>query len=171
MLGAVVILGHGASGTAASMRPHVDGLRARGVEARAIDLPTGRAERAVETFAAAARTYGGGAVVGGHSYGGRVASLLAARDGAAGLVLLSYPLHRPGRPEELRTEHWPEIRCPVILLSGESDPFAGVDLLREAVSLLADARLITYPRVGHGLLTVLDDVLDHVTGFVATVTR
>ena len=171
MLGAVVILGHGSSGTAASMRPHVEGLRARGVEACAVDLPRGNAERAVETFSTAARPYGGRAVVGGHSYGGRIASLLAARAGAAGLVLLSYPLHRPGHPEELRTAHWPEIRCPVILLSGESDPFARLDLLRAAVSLLDDARLVTYPRVGHGLVPVLDDALAHVARFVETLAR
>jgi uncharacterized protein len=171
MLEGVVILGHGASGTAASMRPHVEGLRARGVEACAVDLPRGRAERAVDVFAAVARRCPGDAVIGGHSYGGRVASLLAARDGAAGLVLLSYPLHRPGDPEELRTEHWPAIRCPVLLLSGESDPFARIDLLRAAVPLLADVRLVTYPRTRHGLAAVLDDALDHVARFVETLPR
>jgi hypothetical protein len=149
------------------MRPHVEGLRARGVEAEAIDLPKSRAERAVETFAAAAAPHGEGVVVGGHSYGGRVASMLAARQAVAGLVLLSYPLHRPGHPEELRTEHWPLIRCPVLLLSGESDPFARIDLLRAAVPLLARGRLITYPRLGHGLGPVLDDALDHIAAFVA----
>ena len=168
MLRPVVILGHGASGTAASMRPHVEGLRARGVEAEAIDLPKGNAERAVATLAARATPLGAGAVVGGHSYGGRVASMLAARQAVAGLVLLSYPLHRPGHPEQLRTEHWPEIGSPVPLLSGESDPFARIELLREAVALLPDAQLITYPRVGHGLGPVLDDALDHIAAFVRT---
>src|ERR1700730_1377474 len=86
MLHAVVIPGPGASGTAASMRPHVEGLRARGVEAEAVDLPTGRAERAVVTLAAAAPPPGAAVVVGGHSYGGRVASMLAAEDSVAGLV-------------------------------------------------------------------------------------
>jgi predicted alpha/beta-hydrolase family hydrolase len=163
---AVVILGHGASGTAESMRPHVVGLRARGVDATAIDLPKGRAERAVDVLGAAARPLGGAAVVGGHSYGGRVASLYAAREPVAGLVLFSYPLHRPGHPEEQRTEHWPAIHCPVLLLSGESDPFARIDLLRAAVPLLARGELITYPRIGHGLLPVLDDALDHIARFV-----
>ena len=51
-------------------------------------------------------------VIGGHSFGGRVASLVAAETAPAGLVLLSYPLHRPGHPEELRVEHWPEDRLP-----------------------------------------------------------
>jgi predicted alpha/beta-hydrolase family hydrolase len=96
-----------------------------------------------------------------------VASMLAAEQPVAGLVLLSYPLHRPGHPEDLRTEHWHRIGCPVLLLSGESDPFARIDLLRAAVPLLENARLVTYPRTGHGLSAVLDDALDHITDFVA----
>ncbi|MEA2672780.1 MAG: uncharacterized protein QOG45_3000, partial [Chloroflexota bacterium] len=95
-------------------------------------------------------------------------SMLAAEEPVAGLVLLSYPLHRPGHPEELRTEHWPRIGCPVLLLSGCADPFARVDLLRAAVPLLADARLVTYPRIGHGLGPVLDDALDQIAMFVAS---
>ena len=73
------------------------------------------------------------AVIGGHSFGGRVASLVAAESSPAGLVLLSYPLHRPGHPEELRVAHWPAIECPVLVLSGDRDQFARVELLREAV--------------------------------------
>ena len=65
-------------------------------------------------------------VVGGQSFGGRVASLAAAEPGApyAALVLFSYPLHPPGSPEktEARIAHWPPIRCPVLLLSGRSRP-------------------------------------------------
>ena len=161
-----VHLGHGASGTAASMRPHVEGLRRRGIDAAALELPKGNAERAVPRLLAAVGDDHGTAVIGGHSYGGRVASLAAADDGFAGLVLLSYPLHRPGHPEQLRIDHWQAIRCPVLLLSGEADPFARVDLLREAVRGLESARLVTYPRVGHGLLPVLDEALDQVAEFV-----
>jgi predicted alpha/beta-hydrolase family hydrolase len=161
-----VILGHGASGTAASMRPHIEGLRRRGIEAEAIDLPKGRAERAVPVFAACAGTDLAQTVIGGHSYGGRVASMLAAEQRAGGLVLLSYPLHRPGHPEELRVEHWPRITCPVLLLSGESDPFARLDLLRAQVATQKGWVLHTYPGVQHGLLPVLDDALDRVAEFV-----
>jgi predicted alpha/beta-hydrolase family hydrolase len=150
------------------MRPHVAGLEKRGVRARAIDLPKGKAERALPVFAAAVDEAGGGgrAVIGGHSYGGRVASMLAAERDVLGLVLFSYPLHRPGHPEELRVEHWPRIACPVLLLSGESDPFARVELLREKVPLLRKATLHTYPGVQHGLGPVLDDALDRVAEFV-----
>ncbi len=170
----LLVLGHGASGTAASMRPWVDGLAAHGLAALAIDLPRGRAERAVPRFEAAIATSGRTAL-GGHSFGGRVASLATATlldDGVpvAGLLLLSYPLHRPGSPEGWpeRTAHWPRLRCPVLLLSGGSDPFARAELLREAVRLLPDARLVTYPRVGHGLGAVLDDAVARAAEFVGS---
>ena len=65
-----------------------------------------------------------------------MASLLAADQPVKALVLLSYPLHRPGHPNDLRTEHWPRIDCPVLLLSGDRDPFAKVDLLRDEVRRL-----------------------------------
>jgi predicted alpha/beta-hydrolase family hydrolase len=166
-----LVIAPGASGTAASMQAHVDGLRARGVDTKAIDIPKRRAEDAVATYLA---TSGSGAdlAIGGQSYGGRVASLLAA-DGAhdfAGLVLFSYPLHRPGNPEwEPRSVHWPAIRCPVLFLSGESDPFANIDMLRRAIAArLPNARLVTYPGVGHGLKPALEDALDQTAEFLGS---
>lgn len=163
-------LGHGASGTAASMRPFVDGLRARGVTASAIDLPKRRAEDALPAFHAVVPSEPS-VFVGGHSYGGRVASLAAAEPAApyAALVLFSYPLHPPGAPEKAsaRVAHWPAIHCPVLLLSGESDPFARLELLRAAVPTTGGpAELVTYPRLGHTLKPVLDDVLDRVAAFL-----
>ena len=165
-------LGHGASGTSASMAPFVEGLQRRGVAAIAIDLPKRKAEAAVPAFHDAVPREAG-IVVGGHSYGGRVASLAAAEPGApyAALVLFSYPLHPPGGHERTaaRIAHWPSIACPVLLLSGESDPFARLDLLRAAVpSLRGPAELVTYPRLGHGLKPVLDDALDRVAAFLGT---
>jgi predicted alpha/beta-hydrolase family hydrolase len=163
-------LGHGASGSSASMAPFVDGLRARGVAASAIDLPRRRAEAALPAFHLVVPA-AVDVAVGGHSYGGRVASLAAAEPGApyAALILFSYPLHPPGSPERTaaRIAHWPAIRCPVLLLSGESDPFARIDLLRAAVPRLARAELVTYPRLGHTLKPVLDDALDRVAAFLA----
>jgi predicted alpha/beta-hydrolase family hydrolase len=168
-------LGHGASGTSASMAPFVEGLRARGIEAIAIDLPKRKAEEAIPAFhdvvPREAET-----VVGGHSFGGRVASLAAAESGApyAALVLFSYPLHPPGSPDRTaaRIAHWPTITCPVLLLSGESDPFARIELLRNAVPLLGGpAELVTYPKLGHGLLPVLDDALDRVAAFLRAITE
>jgi predicted alpha/beta-hydrolase family hydrolase len=152
------------------MAPFVAGLRARGIEAVAIDLPRRKAEDALPAFHLVVPS-GAGIAVGGHSYGGRVASLAAAEPGASfeGLVLFSYPLHPPGSPErtDARVAHWPAIRCPVLLLSGESDPFARIDLLRSAVSRLASSELVTYPRLGHTLKPVLEDALDRAAAFLA----
>jgi predicted alpha/beta-hydrolase family hydrolase len=167
-------VGHGASGSAASMAGHVRGLIARGVDARAIDLPVRKAEDAVGAFRQIVPDRAGddgvGVAVGGQSYGGRVASLAAAMPSTAysALVLFSYPLHPPGAPgkAEERTIHWPAIRCPVLLLSGESDPFARIDLLRARAPLLRDAELVTYPRLGHTLRPVLDDALDRTARFL-----
>jgi uncharacterized protein len=170
-----VYLGHGAAGNAASMSAHVEGLHRRGIGATAVQLPKRKAEDAVDVYLG--QVDGGGPlVIGGHSFGGRVASLLAARgndlgDGRrlAGLVLLSYPLHRPGASDiGARSAHFASIECPVLLLSGDSDPFARMDLLREAVKLLPQHSLVTWPKVGHGLGPVLDDALDHVARFVAS---
>lgn len=64
-------------------------------------------------------------VIGGRSFGGRMCSMLAAAgEPVAGLVLLSYPLHPPGKPEVLRTGHFGDIRVPVLFVSGTKDPFA-----------------------------------------------
>lgn len=161
-----IYLGHGASGSAASMQPHVDGLRRRGLAAHAVQLPRGQAERAMPAFLAQSGE-GPGVVVGGQSFGGRVASLLAAEHTFGALVCFSYPLHRPGFPGQLRTAHWPRIRCPVLLLCGESDPFATLPLLRREVAKLTDHELVTYPGAGHGLKgRDLEDALDRVASFL-----
>jgi predicted alpha/beta-hydrolase family hydrolase len=155
------------------MQRHVAGLARRGVDAVAIDLPVRNAEAAVPVYRARVDELpepAAGLVIGGQSYGGRVASLLAAApdSGIAGLICFSYPLHRPGQPEwEARTAHWPDIGAPVLLLSGESDPFARLDLLRRArAERLPGARLVTYPRLGHSLGPVLDAALDEVVAFL-----
>ena len=160
-----LLLGHGASGTAASMRPWVTELAAHGVGALALDVPRSNNGRAVDVFRQAllARP---DAAIGGHSYGGRMASLLAADQAVTALILLSYPLHRPGHPDDLRSAHWPRIECPVLLLSGDRDPFAKVDLLRREVSALRHAELVIYPGLGHGLLPVRDDVAPRIAAFL-----
>jgi predicted alpha/beta-hydrolase family hydrolase len=167
-----VFLGHGASGTSATMRPWVDGLARRGFEAHALDLPRRRAEDAVAALEAQLPE-GPGVVVGGHSYGGRVASLAvaAAPPGRyAGLVCHSYPLHRPGAPETAgaRTAPRPRIGVPALLLSGTSDPFARIDLLEAAMPALAGGTLVTWPRLGHSLKPVLEEALDRMAAFLGT---
>ena len=162
-----IYLAHGASGSAASMKPHVDGLAARGLVAVAVQLPRGPAERALPVYRAAVES-DPSPVIGGHSFGGRVASLLAAERPMRGLILMSYPLHRPGGQEtwDERTAHWSRISCPVLVLSGESDPFAQIGLLGEAMARLTHGELATYPGVGHGIGPVLGDALDRIRDFV-----
>jgi pimeloyl-ACP methyl ester carboxylesterase len=174
-----IYLGHGASGTSASMRPWVDGLRALGYEAHALDLPKRKAEDVIDIFEAQVPDEPG-VVVGGHSFGGRVASLSAAgigradgeppRDYAA-LVCLSYPLHRPGAPETAaaRSAHWPRIAIPSLLLSGTADPFARIELLEASIPTLRMGRLETWPKIGHGLLPAREAVLDRIAAFLAEV--
>jgi hypothetical protein len=150
------------------MAPFVEGLARRGLEAHALQLPKRRAEEAVAALLDQVPDEPG-VVVGGHSFGGRVASLAVAGGTRrfTGLVCFSYPLHRPGAPDlEVRSAHWPRIACPTLLLSGERDPFARVDLLRTAVARLPDGTLVTYPRLGHTLKPVLDEALDRVAAFV-----
>lgn len=162
-----LLLGHGASGTARSMRPWVEALAERGVVATALELPKANAVRAAAVFAAAVGAEPGTAL-GGHSYGGRAASLLAAERRIAALVLLSYPLHRPGHPEDLRTEHWPRITCPVLLLSGDRDPFAQPHLLRREVAKLQRHELVLYAGQRHGLLPVKDDAAQRIAAFLVS---
>ena len=70
-------------------------------------------------------SYSGRLFLGGSSYGGRQASMLAAeeRSLAAGLLLLSYPLHPPGKPDNLRVEHFGDLAVPALFVSGAKDPF------------------------------------------------
>jgi predicted alpha/beta-hydrolase family hydrolase len=166
-----IYLAPGASGNPKQLAPHAAGLRDRGFEVEVVSLPKGSAERAVPAYRAAVTGASGSIVAGGQSFGGRVASILAADEPPAALILFAYPLHAPGRHEawDERTAHWPSISCPVLLLSGESDPFADLELLRTAVARLRDAELVTYPRLGHGVGPVLDDALDRVAAFARRV--
>jgi predicted alpha/beta-hydrolase family hydrolase len=149
------------------MTPYVERLRQMGIDAAALRLPRGRAERAIRALREQVGPDLPGAVIGGHSFGGRVASMVAAETPPAGLVLLSYPLHRPGHPDEPRVEHWSEIACPVLLLSGDRDQFARIDVLEGSVSRLPAAELHVYPGLGHGLLSVAEDVAGRIAGFVS----
>ena len=90
----------------------------------------------------------------GQSYGGRQSSRVAAEDSslADGLLLLSYPLHPPGKPAQLRTEHFGSLRVPALFVHGTRDPFGTVDELREAVRLIpVAARLQVVEGAGHGV--------------------
>jgi predicted alpha/beta-hydrolase family hydrolase len=92
--------------------------------------------------------------LGGQSYGGRQATMLCADepDLADGLFLTSYPLHPPGKPDRLRTEHFPRLRIPALFVEGTKDPFATIEEMRQALKLIpAKTRLLPIEGVGHDL--------------------
>lgn len=92
--------------------------------------------------------------MGGQSYGGRQASmLLAEAPGLADrLLLLSYPLHAPGKPAQLRTGHFPKINVPVLFVHGSRDPFGSLEEMRRAIELIpGPTRLVEVDGVGHDL--------------------
>lgn len=107
-----------------------------------------------EAIAGLRRLVAGPICLGGQSYGGRQATILAADEPgvADGLLLFSYPLHPPGKPQRLRTEHFPRLAAPALFVQGTADPFGSIDELRAAVGLIpAPTRLITVDKAGHDL--------------------
>ena len=92
--------------------------------------------------------------LGGHSYGGRQASMLAAEEPAiaGGLLLLSYPLHPPKKPDQLRTAHFPKLRTPALFVHGCRDPFGSLDEVQTAQHLIpAPTELMHVEGAGHDL--------------------
>jgi predicted alpha/beta-hydrolase family hydrolase len=96
----------------------------------------------------------GGTFLGGQSYGGRQASMAAAESPqlADALLLLSYPLHPPGRPAQLRTAHFRALEVPALFAHGSMDPFGGLAELDAARALIpAPTALLAFEGAGHGL--------------------
>ncbi len=96
----------------------------------------------------------GRAFLGGSSYGGRQASMQVASEPSLieGLLLLSYPLHPPGKPAQLRTQHFPALRTPTLFVSGTRDAFGSIDELQVAIKLIpAKTRLVAIEGAAHGL--------------------
>lgn len=94
--------------------------------------------------------------LGGHSYGGRQASILAATepDLVECLLLLSYPLHPPKRPAELRIQHLPSLRIPTFFVHGMRDGFGTISEMESALALVpARTELVPIEGAGHELLT------------------
>jgi predicted alpha/beta-hydrolase family hydrolase len=91
-------------------------------------------------------------VAGGKSMGGRMASHLAAAGEAIdGLAFLGYPLHPPGRKDQLRVAHLPAIRCPMLFIQGTRDAFCDLALLRPVLATLtAPHELVLVPEADHG---------------------
>lgn len=101
-------------------------------------------------------------IAAGRSFGGRAASLAAAQAQFGGVIVFSYPLRDAA---ELRTRHWSEIGCPVLIVNGEDDEVADPDELRSRLPLLRAGRLVLLPGAGHDLAPVLAQALDEAAGF------
>nr|WP_197377238.1 alpha/beta family hydrolase [Mycolicibacterium baixiangningiae] len=154
----VVLLTHGAGGSRdAPMLVRIcDEWAGRGWLAVRYNLPYRRrrpkgppsgsaaADRAgvAEAVSIARELTDGPVLAGGHSYGGRMTSMVVAGDGADEgvavdvLTLFSYPLHSPGKPERARTEHLPRIGVPTVFTHGTADPFGSMDELTAAAALV-----------------------------------
>jgi predicted alpha/beta-hydrolase family hydrolase len=92
--------------------------------------------------------------LGGQSYGGRQATMLAADEPelAAALLLFSYPLHPPGKPDRLRTEHFPRLRAPALFVQGTADPFGSIAEVSAAIAAIpAATQLLPIDGAGHDL--------------------
>jgi uncharacterized protein len=93
-------------------------------------------------------------LLGGHSYGGRQSSMLCAEEPAlvSGLLLLSYPLHPPRKPEQMRTQHLPDLRTPTLFVQGTRDPFGSIAEIEQALKMVpAKTRLVPVDGAGHDL--------------------
>ena len=111
-------------------------------------------------------------IAGGHSYGGRQTAMLAAEHpgGADGLLLLSYPLHPPKKPEQMRTAYFPELRTPALFVHGTGDPFGSLEELREAIAAIpAPTDVLPVEGAAHDLKRAPDLAADILTRLYAVV--
>lgn len=93
-------------------------------------------------------------VAGGHSYGGRQVSLLAAETSklCEALLLLSYPLHPPNKPAQARTAHFPLVQAPALFVHGTKDPFGSLEEMSSAMRLIpSHPQLVPIDGAGHDL--------------------
>jgi uncharacterized protein len=169
--GGGLVLTHGAGGNcrAPLLIAAAEEFAAAGLAALRIDLPFRQrrpsgppspsgaaADRAglKEAVAALRSRVSGPIVLGGQSYGGRQATIVASEDPGlvAALLLFSYPLHPPGKPERLRTEHFPSLRVPALFVHGSADPFGTLAELHLAVEAIpAPTRVMPVEGAGHDL--------------------
>lgn len=150
-----IVLTHGAGGSRESplLKKICDEWTRRGWLAVRYNLPyrrsrpkgppSGSAARdqagVVEAIEVAHTLTKGPVIAAGHSYGGRMTSMVIADEAADVdvLTLFSYPLHPPGKPERARTEHLPRIAVPTVFTHGTADPFGSIDELRAAARLIS----------------------------------
>jgi uncharacterized protein len=107
--------------------------------------------------------------LGGHSYGGRQATMLCADEPelVPGLLLCSYPLHPPRKPEQLRVQHLPQLRVPAIFVHGTRDPFGSIDEMEAALKMIpAKTELLKVDGAGHDLGFKGKSMAEEVVGVV-----
>lgn len=168
--GLVLTHGAGANCRSAFLTAMAEAFCAAGVTVLRCDLPfrqarpfgppmRGSAEKDQAGLRAAAealrRETRGRIFLGGHSYGGRQASMLAAAEPevADALLLLSYPLHPPEKPTVMRTEHFPSLRTAALFVSGERDGFGTSEELKAALKMIpARTELMMVTGAGHELM-------------------
>ena len=105
-------------------------------------------------LAAMRKMISGRLFLGGHSYGGRQSSMLCAEEPALvlALLLLSYPLHPPRKPEQQRTQHLPDLRTPTLFVQGTRDPFGSIAEMERALKMIpAKTKLLVVEGAGHDL--------------------
>lgn len=170
-----IVLTHGAGGNAQAplLRALADTFSTNGFTVLRCDLPfrqvrsfgppgpgdAARDRAGLKNAVAHMRKMATGRIfLGGHSYGGRQASMLCAElskeepELVAGLLLLSYPLHPPRRPEQQRTQHLPDLHTPTLFVHGTRDPFGTIEELQRAMKMIpAKTELLTVEGAGHDL--------------------
>ena len=170
--GATFVLAHGAGAgqQSAFITGFARGLTERGIdvltfnflyteEGRRVPDRTGKLDACYRAAVIAARRHFDrpAVFIGGKSMGGRIATHLAAGDdadelGIRGVVALGYPLHPPGKPQQLRAAHLPRIRVPMLIVQGERDPFGTPAELRPVLdAMAADVTLHVVENGDHSL--------------------
>lgn len=186
--GTLIVLAHGAG--AGQQHPFMvttaRGLAARGIGVVTFDFPYMHAKkkvpdrapvledcfrRVVQAVREWAPELSRRLFIGGKSMGGRIATHLAAQglDGLQGTLALGYPLHPPGRPEQLRTSHLPEITTPVLIIQGERDTFGTPGELEPVLETLRTSVRLHVVAGGDHSLTVRGRKADEVHGEVMDV--
>jgi len=168
-VGLVLVHGAGSSGQAPLLVALAAKLSARGLTVLRCDLPyrqlrpygpprPGDAARDRQGIEHALRSLGsmlaGALFLGGHSYGGRQSTMLCAEkpELVNGMLLLSYPVHPPGKAEQLRVQHWPKLRAPSLFVHGTRDPFGTVAEMENALKLIpVRTQLLAVAGAGHDL--------------------
>jgi predicted alpha/beta-hydrolase family hydrolase len=190
---ALLVLAHGAG--AGQHHPFMtavaNGFATRGVDVVTFDFPYMRERRKIpdkapileKSFLAVletARSWSGAprVFIGGKSMGGRMATHLGAAhvNGLTGIVVFGYPLHPPGKPDQLRVAHLPSINVPVLIMQGERDAFGTPQELKPAIdSMSTRVDLHTVERGDHSLAVsgrkredVLSEVMDVALAWMRT---